>query len=186
MCGCFVARLRNVEFPRAEHLLWVCICLFWAFICVLFVSCAWIAYSFLCRSVSLILFALPIFLFLIISRMHGRLSNLCVTVSLWLLAQGIFLFPISCMCLEFCAHNILPSCYPCAGCMCFMCSCRLRYPTRNPQRGSVAQTADGNKQGAEPPGHPYHLVGLKHSHCGRWHAYTHTHTHTHTMQWTSL
>jgi len=31
-------------------------------------------------------------------------------------------------------------------------------------RGSVAQTADGNKQGAEPPGHPYHLVGL--SVCG--------------------
>ena len=27
-------------------------------------------------------------------------------------------------------------------------------------RGSVAQTADGNKQGAEPLGYPYHLLGL--------------------------
>jgi len=27
-------------------------------------------------------------------------------------------------------------------------------------RDTFTQTADGNKQGAEPPGHPYHLVGL--------------------------
>ena len=105
---------------------------------------------------------LLIFMFLIISRVHIRLSTLCVTVSLWLLAQGIFLFPISCMYLELCAHNILQS-YLLSLCWVhvFYVLLSLTLPHKKSSlRSSVAQAADGNKQDAEPPGHPYHLVGL--------------------------
>ena len=94
--------------------------------------------------------------------MNVRLSILCVTVSLCLLAQGIILFPVSCMYLELCAHNILIS-YLLSLCwvhvLYVLLSLTLSHK-KSSLRGSVAQTADGNKQGAEPPDHPYHLVGL--------------------------
>jgi len=94
--------------------------------------------------------------------MHVRLSTLCVTVSLCLLAQAIILFSISCMHLELCAQNIFVSH------LLSLCPVHVLYVflsltlshKKSSLRGSVAQTADGNKQGAEPLGHPYHLVGL--------------------------
>jgi len=94
--------------------------------------------------------------------MNVRLSILCVTVSLCLLAQGIILFPVSCMYLELCAHNILIS-YLLSLCwvhvLYVLRSLKLPH-TKSSLRSSVTQTTDGNEQGAEPPGHPYHLVGL--------------------------
>ena len=102
-------------------------------------------------------------MFLIISRMHVRLSTLCVTVSLCFLAKGIVLFPISCIHLELCAHNIFVSH------LLSLCWVHVFYGflsltlshKKSSLRGSVAQTADGNKQGSELHGHPYHLVGLR-------------------------
>jgi len=68
------------------------------------------------------------------------------------------------MCLELCAHNIL------LARLLSLCWVRLLYVVyvllsltlphkKSSLQSSVAQTADGNKQDAEPPGHPYHLVG---------------------------
>ena len=102
------------------------------------------------------------FLSLTISRMYVRLGTLCVTVSLWLLALGIILFPISCIHLELCAHNILLS-HLLSVCPVHVFHVFLSLTLSHKKsslRGSVAQMADGNKQGAEPPGHPYHLVAL--------------------------
>jgi len=129
---------------------------------VLFFSCARIVYSFSLPKCKPSVVGVLIFLFLIISRMHVRLNTLCVTVSLCLLAQGIILFPISCMHLELCAHNIFVS-YLLSPCWVhvFYVFLLLTLPHKKSSLwGSVTQTADGNKQGAKPPGHPHHLVGL--------------------------
>jgi len=100
--------------------------------------------------------------------MYIRLGTLCVTVSLWLLAQGMFPFPILCMCFELSAHTILLS-YLLSLCWVrvfhVVLSLMLSHG-KSSLRSSVAQMADGNKQGAEPPHHPYHLVGLtSFAHC---------------------
>jgi len=100
-----------------------------------------------------------IFVFLIISRMHVRLSVLCVTVSLCLLAQAIILFPISCIHLELCAHNIFVSHFL-SLCPVHVFLSLTPSHKKSSLRGSVAQRTDGKKQGAEPPGHPYLLVRI--------------------------
>jgi len=155
-------RLRNVEFPRAEHLQCGCICPFQIYLCVLFFSCARIVYSLSLPKCKPIVVGVLIFVFLIIPRTHVRLNTLCVTASLCLLAQGIILFPISCMYLELCAHNIFVShlLSQCPGhVFCVFLSLTPSHKKSSLQ-GSVAQTADGNKQGAESPGRPYQLVRL--------------------------
>jgi len=73
------------------------------------------------------------------------------------------------MYLELCAHNIFVS-YLLSLCWVhvFYVFLYLTLPHKKSSlRSSVTQTADGNKQGAEPPGHPYHLVGLKGTSDGR-------------------
>jgi len=91
-----------------------------------------------------------------------KLENLCVTVSLCLLVQGIFQFLISCMYLEFSALNIWLSC------LLSLCWVHVFYVAvsltpshkKSSPWSSIAQTTDRNIQGAEPPCHPNHLVGL--------------------------
>ena len=129
---------------------------------MLFFPCPRIVYSLSFPNCKPSAVGVLIFLFLIISCMHVMLGTMCVTVSLWLLAQGIILFSISCMHLELCAHNIFVSCWlslsPVHVLYVFLSLTSSH--KKSSLRGSVAQTADGNKQGDEPPGHPYHLVGL--------------------------
>ena len=124
--------------------------------------CERIVYSFSLPKCKPSVVGVLIFLSLTISRMYVRLGTLCVTASLWLLALGIILIPISCIHLELCAHNIfvshLLSVCPVHVFHVFLSLTLSR--KKSSLRGSVAQMADGNKQGAEPPGHPYHLVGL--------------------------
>jgi len=120
---------------------------------VLFFPCARIVYSLSLPKCKPSVVGVLIFVFLIISRMHVRLSTLCVTASLCLLAQGIILFSISCMYLELCAHNIFVS-YLLSLCLVHVLYVFLSLTPSHKKsslRGSVTQTADMNKQGAEPP-----------------------------------
>jgi len=120
---------------------------------VLFFPFARIVYSLSLPKCKPSVVGLLIFVFLIISRMHVRLSTLCITVSLCLLAKRNILFPISCIHLELCAHNIFVS-YLLSLCWVHVFYGFLSLTISHKKsslRGSVAQTADRNKQGAEPP-----------------------------------
>jgi len=66
-----------------------------------------------------------------------------------------------CMYVEFTVLNICVFvAYLCAGCVCSLVFLLTHSYKDSSRRGSVAQTADENIQGAEPPGHSNKLVGL--------------------------
>jgi len=120
---------------------------------VLFFPCAGIVYCLSSPKCELSAVGVLIFVFLIISRMHVRLSSLCVNSEPVFAGSGNRSDSFSCMHLEICAHNISVS-YLLSLCwvhVLYVFVSLTQSHKESSHRGSVTQTTDGDKQGAETP-----------------------------------